>query len=144
MRRISIRSCRTRSIVRLRWRIPIRYGRATSPTSGPPRAGSLRAPGHCLGDGEPPDSGVGHGGAHHGPGTPTIDERRVASYGPRRPVRRHPVPRDAGRLRPDGEHESAGELRGQCRGRKLRSYVENRARVASARQHSGRGQAGYF
>ena len=34
-------------------------------------AGSLRAPGHCRGDGEPPDSGVGHGGAPQGHGTPT-------------------------------------------------------------------------
>ena len=32
------------------------------------------------------------------------------------PVRRHPVPRVAGRPRPDGEHESARELLGQCRG----------------------------
>ena len=27
-------------------------------------AGSLLASGHCLGDGEPPDSGVGHSGSH--------------------------------------------------------------------------------
>ena len=46
-------------------------------------AGSLFAPGYCLGNGEPPDSGVGHGGAHHGRGTPRSGEWRVASYGPR-------------------------------------------------------------
>jgi len=36
-------------------------------------AGSLLAPVHCLGDGEPPDSGVDHGGAHHAMEQPTTD-----------------------------------------------------------------------
>jgi putative transposase len=81
--------------------------------------------------------------------TMAVEQRRpangvVASYGPRSPVRRHPVPRVAGRSRPDGEHESAWELLGQCRGRKLFSYVENGARVSSALHDSRRGQAGYF
>src|SRR5437867_3922999 len=105
-------------------------------TYGSPRIhATLQAQGQRIGE---------HRVAHHGHGTPTTDERRVASYGPRRPVRRHPVPRDACRLRPDGEHESAWELLGQCRGRKLLSYVETRARVSSALHPSGRGQAGYF
>ena len=54
--------------------------------------------------------------ALHGRGTPTTGARCGASYGPWVPVRRHPVPRVAGRSRPDGEHESVRELLGQCRG----------------------------
>ncbi len=81
-------------------------GRGLALSGGEAR--SLLASGHCLGDGELPDSGVGHGGAHHGRGTPTTGARRGASNGPWVSVRRHPVPRGAGRSRPDGEHESGG------------------------------------
>ena len=81
IRRIRIRSCRTRSIVSLRWRIPIRVW-AGGITYVWTAEGwlylavcwiSTRA-GSSPGDGEPPDSGVGHSGAHHGRGTPMTGE----------------------------------------------------------------------
>ena len=88
--------------------------------------------GHCLGNGEPPDSGIGHGGTHHGRGTPTTRARRGASYGPRVSVGRDHLPRIACRARPDGEQESARDLLGQCRGGTLLPYGENGARASSA------------
>ena len=53
---------------------------------------------------------------------PAID--LAASYGPWVPVRCHHVPRVAGRSRSDGEHESARELLGQCRGGKFFPHAE--------------------
>lgn len=54
-------------------------------------AGSLRASSHGVGDGEPPDSGVGDGCAHHGRDPPTPGVRWGESCGPWGPVRRHPI-----------------------------------------------------
>ena len=90
------------------------------------------APGHCLGDEQPSDPGAGGPDAYHGRGTPTACERPAASYGPWVPVRHHHVPRVAGRSRSDGEHESARELLGQCRGRKFLPHAENGTRASSA------------
>lgn len=67
----------------------------------------------------------------------------------------HPTDRDsqyaatqptarARRARPDGQHESARELLGQCRGGKLLSCADNTTRASSALSGPRRSQAGHF
>ena len=54
-----------------------------------------------------------------------------------------PVPRGAGRSRPDGEHESAWERLGQCGRGKLLSYAENGTRASSPLSDTRGSEAGH-
>jgi len=116
IRRIRIRSYRTRSIASSRWPRPTGYGlghhlyldRGRLAVSGG-GAGPLLAPGHCLGMGSRLTQELVAGTL-----TMAVERRRLrAACCITRtvvPVRRHHVPRVAGWSWSDGEHESAREL----------------------------------